>query len=599
MVSLTKKIQSINFFALLLMLVFTLYSNISWAANITVSTSANPVSLDDSFHLIYEADSSVDDDPDFDPISKHFDILSSSQSTSMRLVNGTYGLKKKWDIALIAKDIGDFTIPSISFGADKSPAIRITITNSVTPNSSLPNGQASIPAKLFVESSVNVKQAHVQQEIVLSIRLLRTVSIIGASLSEPTTSDADAIIQRLGEDNRYQTTRNGIRYNVFERRYVIYPQHSGKLTINPVTFEGRVNANQPRTIFDQFRITGQLKRSRTKAITLNILAKPANITTQDWLPARQLQLVEDWSGDITKAKTGEPVTRTITIVAKGLSAVQLPDLHFDDIAGIKQYPDKPITTDKPGNDGITSAKQIKIALIPARAGKYVLPEIKLPWWNTKTHKVETATIPATTLSVSGAVAQSPQVKRPIPTAAETVNDTTNKTPTPPPLTVTNNEQPWKWLSIALAVGWLLTIIYMLFVASKKQSLPVNVSQHTMQSLGSVEKLVLQACKVARKQGKQMNIEQLENIKKALLDWAQVRWPNQHITSLTQLASYCSSELAQALQQLNQVLYNHDSNQAENLSHNVEALSTAFKTFKSDKNTTAINENSPLEPLYKT
>jgi len=347
MVSLTKKTRSINLFALLLMLVFTLYSNVSSATNITVSSSANPISLDDSFHLIYEADSSVDDDPDFDPISEHFEILSSSQSTSMRLVNGEYGLKKKWNLALIAKDIGNFTIPSISFGSDKSPAIRITITNSVTPNSSLPNGQASIPAKLFIESSVDVKQSRIQQEIILSIRLLRTVSIIGASLSEPTTSDADAIIQRLGDDSRYQTTRNGIRYEVFERRYAIYPQHSGKLTINPITFEGRVNSNQPRTIFDQFRITGQIKRSRTKSITLNILAKPADINTQDWLPASQLQLVEEWSDDIAAAKTGEPITRTITIIAKGLSALQLPELQFPEVAGIKQYPDKPVTTNKP------------------------------------------------------------------------------------------------------------------------------------------------------------------------------------------------------------------------------------------------------------
>jgi len=599
MVSLTKKTRPINIFASLLVLIFALYSNVSLATNITVSTSANPVSLDDSFHLIYEADSSVDEDPDFDPISEHFEILSSSQSTSMRLVNGEYGLKKKWNLAVIAKDIGDFTIPSISFGSDKSPAIRITITNSVTPNSALPNGQASIPAKLFVESSVNVKQSRIQQEIILSIRLLRTVSIIGASLSEPTTSDADAIIQRLGDDSRYQTTRNGIRYDVFERRYAIYPQHSGQLTIAPITFEGRVNANQARTIFDQFRITGQLKRSRTKPITLNILAKPADINTQDWLPAKQLRLVEQWSGDITQAKTGEPITRTITIVAKGLSALQLPELHFDEIAGIKQYPDKPITTDKKEHDGITSAKQIKIALIPAQAGEYTLPEIKLPWWNTTTKRMETATIAATTLSVSGTVAQLPQVQTPIVTSPEAVNDTTNEIQIDAPVVATNNEKQWKWLSIALAAGWFLTILYMLFVANKKHSRPVNLPQHSMQSLSSVEKPVLHACNAAKKQGETINTEQLENIKNALLNWAQVRWQNQHITSLTQLASYCPAELAQELESLNQVLYNHDSHETKNFSDNIAALTTAFKNFKSDKNTATVNESSVLEPLYKT
>jgi len=49
------------------------FSAVLQAANITVSTSRNPVTLDDSFHLIYEADSSVDDDPDFAPIYQYFD----------------------------------------------------------------------------------------------------------------------------------------------------------------------------------------------------------------------------------------------------------------------------------------------------------------------------------------------------------------------------------------------------------------------------------------------------------------------------------------------------------------------------------------------
>ena len=79
----------VSSFALILILLGSLISAVAQAASITVSTSRNPVALDDSFHLIYEANSSVDDDPDFSPIYKNFDILSSSQSTNMRSVNGS------------------------------------------------------------------------------------------------------------------------------------------------------------------------------------------------------------------------------------------------------------------------------------------------------------------------------------------------------------------------------------------------------------------------------------------------------------------------------------------------------------------------------
>jgi len=341
-----------------LLVFIAITGGVAQAANITVTTSRNPVALDDSFHLVYEADSSVDDDPDFSPVYQYFDVLSSSQSTNMRSVNGSWNLKKTWDLTVIAKDVGKFTVPAISFGNDISPAIQVTVTNSTSSNSVSPNGQASIPAKIFLESSVDKKTSWVQSQLLYTVRLFRTVSIAGASITEPVTSDPDAIIHQISED-KYQTTRSGIRYEIFERRYAIFPQKSGRLKIKPVTFEGRVNSTQPRTIFDQFRISGQLKRLRSRSVEVDVKATPAGINLQDWLPVSKFQLVEEWSDDINDIKAGEPITRTITIAAEGLTAVQLPDLSFDDIDGLKQYPDKAITEDRKDNAGITGLKQYR------------------------------------------------------------------------------------------------------------------------------------------------------------------------------------------------------------------------------------------------
>ena len=223
-----------------LLFLSALISTTVQAADITVSTSRNPVTLDDSFHLIYKVNSGffggdVDDDPDFSPIDKDFDILSSSQSMNSSYINGTWKKTRVWQLTVIAKDIGKFTIPPINFGKDISPAIQITIINSTSPNSVSPKGQATIPAKIFLESSIENKNGWVQSQFIYTVRLLRTVSIASASISEPVTSDPDAIIKKLSEDN-YQTTRSGIRYDVFERSYAIFPQKSGQLKINPVTF---------------------------------------------------------------------------------------------------------------------------------------------------------------------------------------------------------------------------------------------------------------------------------------------------------------------------------------------------------------------------
>ncbi len=554
------------------------------AANITVSTSRNPVSLDDSFHLIYEADSNVDDDPDFSPIYQYFDILNSSQSTNMRSINGSWSMKKTWDLSVIAKDVGTFTIPPIAFGSDISPAIQVTVTNSSSPNSVSPNGQASIPAKIFLESSLDKKTGWVQAQFIYTVRLLRTVSIASASMTEPETSDPDAIIEKLSEDN-YTTTRNGISYEVFERRYAIFPQKSGQLKINPVTFEGRVNATQPRTIFDQFRMSGQLKRLRSKAVSATVKAAPSTIKLQDWLPASKLQLVEEWSDDISNIKTGDPVTRTITIAAHGLTAVQLPELKIEDIDGLKQYPDKPVTENRTQANGITGLKQIKIAIIPTRAGSYTLPAIKLQWWNTKTNKKEFATIPEQVLTAIGSASTSGNIAPVQPVQTQTLPNTppavADNSSIPAPLPAGNSAY-WQWSTLAFALAWLVTL-FLLFrkpgVSKADKSIRPEVSFTPLKA----------AIAAVEKQAKNNNAE---NTRAALIEWAKAAYADNTITNLSQISERCSPQLAEEIRRLNASLYS-----PEKPSWNGKPLLIAFKAEQSLNKPPSGKTDSALKPLY--
>jgi hypothetical protein len=571
----------------------TLAGELAQAANITVSSSRNPVSLDDSFHLIYEADSSVDDDPDFAPIYQHFDVLSSSQSTNMRSVNGNWSLKKTWDLSVIAKDVGTVTVPAISFGKDTSPAIRITVKNSTssnngasspgTSNNGTSNNQATIPAKLFVEASVDNETSWIQSQIIYTVRLFRTVNLIGASITEPTTSDPDAIIEALSEDD-YQSTRNGIRYNVFERQYAIFPQKSGALKINPVTFEGRVQATQPRSIFDQFRMSGQLKRLRTKAITVKVKAAPTQVNLQDWLPASNLTLIENWSGDINNIKAGEPITRTVTIVAQGLSAVQLPELSFEDKKDLKQYPDKSVTENRKDSAGITGLKQIKVALIPASAGSYTLPEIKLEWWNTTTNKKELATLPATTLTVTGTVTENTYTTPPSQnTLTENAQEPADKQSSQPVATTDSSTEPfWKWTSLLFAIAWLITL-FLYFKKPGQASMDNETENH--QSTASVKSL---AAKVKRHANKGDGHE----TRLALIAWARVFYDDETITNLSQIAQRCSAPLAQAVKQLDQSLYSPESPKWQS-----KELLSAFTDEQSVNPIQSEAQPPALKPLY--
>jgi len=566
-------------------LLFSIFATtVVQAANITVTTSRNPVALDDSFHLIYEADSGVDDDPDFSPIYKDFDVLNSSQSTNMRSINGSWSMKKTWDLAVMAKTVGKFTIPPIAFGKDISPAIQVTVNNSSSPNSVSPDGQSTIPAKIFLESAIDNKTGWVQSQIIYTVRLLRTVSIAGASITEPVTSDPDAIIHKISEDN-YQTTRNGIRYEVFERRYAIFPQKSGQLKINPVTFEGRVNAQQPMTIFDQFRMSGQLKRLRNKAVSANIKAAPDTINLQDWLPATEVQLLEEWSDDIQNIKTGDPVTRTITIAAEGLTAVQLPDLKFGEIDGLKQYPDKPITEDRPSTSGITGLKQIKVAIIPTVAGSYSLPEIKLQWWNTKTNKSESAIIPEKVLTATGSAATNNIVTIPEPAQTQTLDNGPGLIGEELPAAVTSvaaGDLLWKYIALAFALAWLITLL--LLFRKPKTGTPALAAE-TQRTRLPVKPAIAAVQKHAA------NNDAIHT-RTALIEWARAAYEDEHINNLSQVSEKCSPQLSQTIRQLNESLYSR-----EHLSWSGKDLLSRFKEEQILIGKHKNKNSSTLKPLY--
>ncbi len=550
------------------------------AANITARLSRNPVSLDESFHLIYEADSSVDGDPDFSVLTKDFEILSSSQSTNMRSVNGSWSLKKSWDLALISKQAGIFTIPSVPFGKDSSPAVRVTVKPSSSNNMQGTSGQDAY----FIEVATDRKTAWVQSEIIYTIRFFTSININRPTLSEPETSDPDAIIEQLGQVTNYQKLVNGMTYSVSELRFAVFPQHSGTLTFKPILFEGRIPSGRSGSLFDQFMQPGTIKRMRSKSVSVNIKPKPSNIAADEWLPAENVSINEEWSEDITQLRTGEPVTRTLTIKARGLTAEQIGDVEFDEIDGVKQYPDKAVTENQQKRDGITGTKQIKVALIPTQEGKFVIPEISIPWWNTRTGKQEIARLPETVIEATGMAsaavtpapikllspeAQGGKQQAASPARTETAGDTGI------------NPGYWPWISLALAVGWITTT---LLLFNSRRSRTAASKPEKLPPIMPLQNAVDKACSSG----------DAIKTKEALLKWAAVRWPEQSITSLADIANVSPAELAKQINELNSALYSpHAGNWQP------KALRSAFRAFISSKRKTTKIRDSLLEPLYKT
>lgn len=567
------KHRTIFFFGIfcLLLSVYT-----AQAANITASLDRNPAMLDESFRLVLEADNSVDGDPDFSVLQKDFEILSQSQSTNMTFINGALSRKGVWNLALIAKKSGTITIPSIPFGKDRSPALRITIKEAVANANPSAGG-----SEIYVEVEADQKSAWVQSQVIYTVRLFSRLSMSNLRHGELTTNDPDAIIQQLEEAKTYEAFRGGMRFAVRELRFAVYPQHSGELTFSPFIFEGRVNKNNSQSIFDQFMNTGSLKRLRSKSVSVNIKPRPGNIKPSNWIPASKLSLVEKWSEDIQQLKAGDPVTRTITILAEGPLAANLPDIKLPDSQGMKQYPDKPVLENRVTENGVASSKQIKVALIPTKAGNFKLPAISLGWWNTKTGKREVARLDEVFLNVTGA-ANTVENPPPVVTPEQkdsTAEDHTKLIQKSPELII--NAVYWPWISLALAIGWLITLVALL---RKRKSMPKTRPKQTP-ALAPLEKAVYKYC----------SSNKALQAKNALIEWAKARWPEAGAASLMDITERTSIELGEQLLVLNETLYSPGHEQWDG-----KKLARAFKNFRKEKVEKHGNDSdNALKPLYKT
>jgi len=501
------------------------------AATIETSVDRNPVSIDDSFQILFTASESPDAAPDFTPLEEDFTILNQSQSSKSSWVNGKSSKTIQWTVNAIAKNVGNITIPVIKFGSDSSQAVAVTVTPSNNTNAADNSNQ-----DLFLNVEATPASPYLQSQVLYTLRLYRRVDIAQAQLTDPELPDA--VVEKLADDSSYATKVNGVDYSVTERKYAIFPQKSGKVTIKPLilTAEVVVSARQGFGFFN----STQTKRVASKEITLDVKPAPATFTGSHWLTAEQLEVKQEWSGDFQQMKVGEPLTRTLTLIAKGATVGSLPELSSSKTdAQLKTYPDQPILKEQKTTDGLLAMREEKIAIIPSKTGNYTLPAVKIPWFNTQTKKMETASIPETTISVVGGAATAPA------TATATPEASTQTAQSTPIIQAPAAEQPtsnWLWVSLLLALGWLVTLFYFL---TQRPALPVvTVDNNAELNLKDCINQLKKACADNNAQA----------AKNALLAWGSAKF---NATSLGMIADCCDARLHDEILQLNQVLYAKD------------------------------------------
>ncbi len=535
--------------------------------------------MQESFQLIFEADGSIDGEPDFDPLKRDFHILSSNISSNMRIIDSKITSAKQWRLTLLAKKAGRLVVPAISFGKDASPPSMITVSSNAGGQGN--QGQQDI----FVEAAVSPKTAYVQSEMMYTIRLYRSRATTNESLSSPELTQGRAIIEKLGEDKRYRTSIGGKPFDVYERAYAIYPQSSGVLSFAPVYFQAQTSRGGA-FIFNPFGPKPQTIIRQSEAVQLDIKPIPPSFRGGHWLPAKNVQITEEWSKNPTSLIADEPVTRTLIMTANGLTASQLPKLSAQSIDSFKEYADKPVLTDEKTHSGVTGVREEKNAIIPTRAGEYVLPEIALPWWNTQTDSMEYAVLPERRVKVIAPALEANTDLLALPKADSVIKsgDEMATTEDAAAISATDNaataDSPlWRWLTLMLAITWLLTIGYIIKIRRQDKR---------------AQRQIIKANEDTTPLKRACYNNDPQQAKAALLVWAKARYSAAAIASLGDIEKYTGDELAGQISALSRQLYAR-----EQAAWDGVAFWQAFKQ-EEKKSVKKSKDRQPgeLEPLFR-
>jgi len=548
------------------------------AAELESRLDRTRVSEGETVTLMLRHDGSLGGAPDLGPLRQDFEVLNQGQSTRMHMINGRTESWHEWQLLLAPRRTGQLSIPALQLGG----AMSQPLTLEVVPASQAAPGAAPGPVMLEVE--VSNEQPYVQGKVIYTVRLLTRVQLRQPQLADPASDNV--LVERLGEDRRYETYRNGQSYRVVERRYAIFPQRSGEMRISGPMLTAQVreprqqqrpqrdrllNGRDPFSDFDRFfgsdpfadidSLFGRMRtvRIRAQEVSLEVQPQPPGTPTP-WLPAESVALNETWSPDPPRFRVGEPVTRTIAITAQGVSATQLPDLAPAASGGISLYPDKPRLQTRVDGDTLVAQKTTATALVPSQPGKYTLPAVELHWWNTQHNRPEVARLPARMIEVAAGAAATPAPSgNPVsPAPAPQVDPAPGNIPPADrqlPAAGGTAQQglefnnPWAWLAAAFALAWLITVVLWWRTRRNRQPTPAvsgpgPAASITRPDPAAALRELQQACEQNDARG----------ARQALLGWAAAHWPAQPPQTLQQLALRLPQAAGDALHDLDRHLY---------------------------------------------
>ena len=397
---------------IIILMALIAYSTQMLADKVSFTASApDAVVVGDQFRLSYTI--TTQKVKDFRaPSIKGFDVLmgpSRSQQSNTQIVNGnvTSTSSITFTYILMANNAGEYTIPGASIVADGdqmvSNSVRIKVlpqdqgdSNSSSSSSTHSSSGTGVSNQdLFITASASKTNVYEQEAFVLTYKIYTRESNLqlnNAKLPDFKGFHSQEIEMTTNARWTPEHYQGRNYYTTVYRQFVLFPQQSGKLYIDPAQFQMTVGKPvQSDDPFDAFFNGGsnviEIKKSiSTPKIAINVNPLPAG------KPA-------DFSGGVgefnisssinnKELKTNDAITIKLVISGTGnLKLISNPEIKFPD--DFEVYDPKVDNHVRLTREGLTGNKVIEYLAIPRHAGTYKIPGVSFSYFDIRSKSYKT------------------------------------------------------------------------------------------------------------------------------------------------------------------------------------------------------------------
>jgi len=182
------------------------------------------------------------------------------------------------------------------------------------------------------------------------------------------------------------------KYASLEFYYLIYPYKEGELSFPALNIEIE---SPPEGDYKGVQST-----LRTKPLKFTVKEEPSRYEGDQWFVAKNFYISEQWDKPLGEIKVGDVVKRTIRLNAKGTLPNFIPDINMEALSFASVYKQSSEVTDTRNNQDANGIKLESFLYLFEEEGSFIIPEVRVDWWNPFASRAYFKTIPKKEIKVS-------------------------------------------------------------------------------------------------------------------------------------------------------------------------------------------------------